>query len=341
MQRVDAEGELYHSPTWLIYVWPVLIILTVIEAANEIFGIGGPAVLYEVWLHDVILGSATLLVLARAFYEPSTRRAWLAFGAAMLLWTIGTVAWSIVYGNGPNAPYPTFADVLWLLWYPFMALGILYLIRFRVRQFELHRWMDGIAVTLLVLVAGFALVVQPAAEHTSQGRLATIVDFTYPVLDVILVGAVLGVYGLLAWRPEGMWILIGAGVVTMAVADAVFAVQEARGVADDGHLDFVWTVGALLIALAAWIGKPDAAEDAGPVTGMRAIALALVAQALAIGIQIYALFEEVGKSERVVTIVVLVVASAQIILTRPRPETADAPAPSAPSLSPAQAGEVE
>jgi len=341
MRRVDAEGELNHAPTWLIYVWPVLMVMTVLEAANEIFSIGGPSVLYEVWLHDTVLGAATLLVLARAFYEPGTRRAWLAFGAAMLLWTIGTVAWSIVYGSRPHAPYPTFADILWLLWYPFMALGMLYLIRFRVRQFELHRWMDGIAVTLLVLVAGFALVVQPAAEHTSQGRLATIVDFTYPVLDVMLVGAVLGVYGLLAWRPDGMWILIGAGVVTMAVADAVFAVQEARGVADGGNLDFVWTIGALMIALAAWISRSDADDDAAPVTGMRAIALALVAQALAIGIQVYALFREVGKSERVVTIVVLVVASAQIIMSRPRPGATDARQQVQPAPSPAQAGEVE
>jgi len=127
----------------------------------------------------------------------------------------------------------------------------------------------------------------------------------------------------------------------MAVADAVFAVQEARGVADDNHLDFVWTLGALMIALAAWISKPDAPDDAGPVTGMRAIALALVAQALAIAIQIYALFEEVGKSERVVTIVVLVVASAQIILTRPRPEGTEA-GPSPEQAMPAvQVGEVE
>ncbi len=51
---------------------------------------------------------------------------------------------------------------------------------------------------------------------------------------------------------------------------------------------------------------------------MRAVALALFAQALAIGIQIYAVFREIGRSERIVTIVVLVVASVQIILTRPK-----------------------
>ena len=82
--------------------------------------------------------------------------------------------------------------------------------------------------------------------------------------------------------------------------------------------DFVWTAGALLIALAAWARAPDAEANPEAVTGMRAVALALFAQALAIGIQLYAVFREVGKSERIVTIVVLVVASVQIILTRPR-----------------------
>ena len=70
--------------------------------------------------------------------------------------------------------------------------------------------------------------------------------------------------------------------------------------------------------MAAWVRAPEADEHPEPVTGMRAVALALFAQALAIGIQIYAIFNEIGRSERVVTIVVLVVASVQIILTRPR-----------------------
>ena len=146
----------------------------------------------------------------------------------------------------PNAPYPSFADAFWLAWYPLMALGIFYLIRVRVPQFELHRWMDGIAVTLLVLAVGFALVIQPAADHKTVGNLATFVVFLYPVLDVLLIGAVLGVYGLLGWRPDTMWILIGLAIVSSSVADAVFAVQEAeaRAVVSGDTYDFIWTLGA-------------------------------------------------------------------------------------------------
>ena len=319
-RHIDGEGELLSVPFPLSYLWLVLGVLTVLEALNDLFDFAGPHWLYDNWIHNVILAICAVLVLARAAYEPIARPAWLAFGLAVLLWFVGSAAWSVAYGAQAHAPYPSFADIFWLAWYPLVAVGMFYLIRIRVPQFELHRWMDGIAVTLLVLAAGFALVIQPATEHKTVGLLAAVVAFIYPILDVLLIGAVLGVYGLLGWKPDSMWLLIGLAIVSTSVADAVFAVQEAeaRAVVSGDHYDFVWTAGALLIALAAWAGTPEADANPEAVTGMRAVALALFAQALAIGIQLYAVFREVGRSERIVTIVVLVVASVQIILTRPR-----------------------
>ncbi len=252
----DPAVGLLASPG-LTAVWVVLVVLTTLEAVNELFQLGGPAQLYEVWIHDLVLALASVLVVVRAVAVPAHRRAWFCFGGGMVTWTLGTIAWSLAYSGNPNPPYPTFADVLWLLWYPAFVAGIVYLIQHRVPRFELHRWMDGIAVTLLVLVAGFALIVQPIATGSPQSLLATVVDFSYPVLDVLMIGAILGVYGLLGWKPDAMWLLIGLAVVTMAAADAGFAVQQARGVASDGHYDFVWTVGALAVALAAWVRAPD------------------------------------------------------------------------------------
>ncbi len=117
-----------------------------------------------------------------------------------------------------------------------------------------------------------------------------------------------------------MWILVGLAILGTSIADAVFAIQEAeaRAVVSGNRYNFIWTAAVLLIALAAWAQAPEADEEPEMVFGMRAVALALFAEALAIGIQIYAIFREVGKSERIVTVVVLVVASVQIILTRPR-----------------------
>ncbi|HEX4126729.1 MAG TPA: hypothetical protein VHX67_04035 [Acidimicrobiales bacterium] len=326
-RKVDAEGELLSVPIPLTFVWLVLGVLTVLEAINDIFDTAGPDWLWDNWIHNAILGACAALVLARAAFEPIARKAWLAFGMALLLWFIGSVAWAVVYAGNPDPPYPSFADAFWLAWYPLLAIGIFFLIRVRVPQFELHRWMDGIAVTLLVVAVGFVLVIQPATAHRTIGSLATFVVFLYPVLDVLLIGAILGVYGLLGWRPDTTWVLIGLAILSSSVADAVFAIEqvEARAVVSANNYNFIWTAGALLIALAAWVRAPEA-DESQTVVGMRAVALALFAQALAIFIQVYAIFHEVGKSERIVTIVVLVVASVQIILTRPRRREDVAPA---------------
>ena len=223
----------------------------------------------------------------------------------MLLWSIGNIGWSIVYGGRADVPYPSFTDILWLLWYPLVAMGVALLIGVHVERFELHRWMDGVTVALLVLAGGFAIVIEPVAHQTVEGVSATVVDFSYPVLDLLLMGSILGVYGLLGWRPDAMWILLGFGVLATTAADAAFAVQKAHGLTDNRPYDFVWTVGAVLIACAAWITSSSAGRSRAEVTGMRAIALLLVAQALAAGIQLYALFGELGKSERIVTLIVL------------------------------------
>lgn len=328
---VDADGQLTEWPRWLLAVWIVLLTLVALEAIDELGWIGKPSSFYEIWVHDAVILCAAGLVFARAALEPVARRAWLCFGAAMALWSAGSIGWDVAYGGQANPPYPTFADVLWLLWYPFMVAGMVILVRVRFKNFELLRWMDGIVVTLLVLVAGFGLVVQPVAGHTAHSWLATTVDFAYPILDVLLIGALLGIYGLLGWRPDAMWIFIGLGILASACADAAFAVQQARGVAENNY-DFVWTLGALFIAYAAWVRSPTVHDDDRQVTGMRAIALALIAQALAISIQITALFEDLGKSERIVTALVLVIASIQIILSRPR-AGGSSPAPASRSAS--------
>jgi hypothetical protein len=320
LRRVDIDDELYPRPPGLRFAWIVLMVLVVLEAINEMAGIGGAASIYQVWIHELVIASSALLVLLRALYEPTNRRAWLVIGVAMALWCAGGIAWSAVYGGRTSVPYPTFADILWLTWYPLMVVGIAMLIRVRFARFELHRWMDGLAVTLLILVIGFAVVIEPTADKTRQGTLATIVDFSYPVLDVLLIGSVLGVYALLAWRPDRMWLFIGLGIAATTGADAAFAVQQAHGVGTGESYGFVWTLGALCLAYAAWTQVPDSSHEDREVTGMRAIALPLLAQALAAGIQIYAIFHPVGKSERIVTLAVLAVSSVQIILTRPRPK---------------------
>ena len=74
----------------------------------------------------------------------------------------------------------------------------------------------------------------------------------------------------------------------------------------------------MLVAYAAWEPHPGRLERR-EVTGWQAIALAIAAQAIAISIQAYAIFDEIPRSERILTVIVLTIATIQIVVSRPRP----------------------
>src|ERR1700729_3287241 len=123
------------------------------------------------------------------------------------------------------APGTSISDVFWLAWYPLIVAALALLVRERVPGFELHRWIDGIAVMLLIATPWVALFLQPAAEHSSASGLAVVLDVTYPLVDAVLVGAVLGVFALMGWRGSRMWLALGVALAVMGLADAISSTQ--------------------------------------------------------------------------------------------------------------------
>jgi hypothetical protein len=95
--------------------------------------------------------------------------------------------------------------------------------------------------------------VDPVVQKYKSGRqLATTLEFVYPICDVLILGAVAGIFALTAWRPGKTWLLLGLGLFMFTAADSVSAVQAVEGSYQGDYYDFVWTPGALLIAWAAW-----------------------------------------------------------------------------------------
>jgi hypothetical protein len=293
------------------------IAIAALETLHDIGVIGGTPSLFDDWGHGLVLVTATFLCLACAGTAGRHRQAALAFGAGLACWAAGDTWWTLFYENEAHPPFPSVADAFWLAWYPLTAIGIALLIRHHVTTFHLHRWMDGLAMMLIVLTPCAALFLAPAAEASAQDALGTIVVLSYPILDALLVGAVLGVYGLLDWHITKAWLALGLGCVLMAAGDGLFAVQEERNGAVAANYDFTWPIGALLIALAVRLAI-DVPASRGESVGWRAIILPLAAQALAAAIQVYGLFHELGNTERLVTLFVLLVSMVQIIVARPR-----------------------
>ena len=297
-------------------------VLVALYAAHQGLGLGGRGVdgLFDDWINDGLLWCAAVACLVGALRARRSRAAWLLVALALASWAVGDTIWSIRFGVAAAAPSTSISDVFWLAWYPLIVAALALLVRDRVPGFELHRWIDGVAVMLLLATPWVALFLQPVAEHSSATGLAVVLDFAYPLGDAVLVGAILGVFALMAWRPGRMWLALGVALTVMGVADAIYSVQALGHSHDRGVYDAAWAGAAILVAYAAWQPHPGRLERR-EVTGWSAIALAIAAQALAVSIQTYAIFDEVPRSERILTVIVLLIATIQIVVSRPRPRS--------------------
>jgi hypothetical protein len=257
-------------------------VLVALYAAHQGLGLGGRGVdvLFDEWINDGLLWFSAAACVAAALRESRSRAAWLLVALALASWATGDTIWSVRFGDTAAPPSTSISDVFWLAWYLLIVAALVLLVRERVPGFELHRWIDGIAVMLLVATPWVALFLQPVAEHSSSSGLAVVLDFTYPLGDVILVGAVLGVFVLMDWRPGRMWLALGLALAAMGVADAISSVNALAHSHDRGVYDAAWAGAAILVAYAAWQPHPGRLERR-EVTGLRATALAIAAQALA------------------------------------------------------------
>ena len=80
----------------------------------------------------------------RAVAIPRERLAWLVIGLAIVSWTAADIVWTAFYANDPNAPYPSIADALWLIWYPATLVALVLLVRSRMRSARTSLWLDGL-----------------------------------------------------------------------------------------------------------------------------------------------------------------------------------------------------
>jgi len=177
---------------------------------------------------------------------------WFCFTLGMALWFLGETGWAIyTLLLGVEIPYPSIADVFWLIGYIPLFLA-LYLY---VKTFGsvLSGRTLGISMTTTFVSSVLVSVALITPILGAEEDLITMfVDFAYPLLDLALFSmAVLGLAVFLKGKLGKSWLLINAGILADVSADILFSYTTAQETYYSGHpLELLFHFGYLLFLLA-------------------------------------------------------------------------------------------
>lgn len=181
----------------------------------------------------------------------STR--WLAFG--FLLWFLGEVTYSIyALVLGTAIPYPSIADLFWLIGYPFILVGMAVFIwpfRSAIKRESLE---IAIALSVIASVVVAVFLIIPVMSISSD--LATnLVGFAYPISDIaLLIASILGFQLFRGGKVARGWYLLALGAFLFSMGDILFSYATARGVYFDGDpLELLYDYGYVCFSLSIYV----------------------------------------------------------------------------------------
>ncbi|MEP6980412.1 MAG: EAL domain-containing protein [Nakamurella sp.] len=212
------------------------------------------------WLQGGLYVVAALLALLRPVAAAIDRRLWTFIGLALAARAVGFVVMLAVVRHLDPQPYPSWADVGWLAMYPLVIAALLGLARSDFRQLSTSLVLDGMIGALAIGAVAYAALSGTLAELTRPDDTAVVlVNLAYPVLDVMVLVVLLGV--LLAYRGTASpgLLVLGLGIVGIAVQEEIFLYQVAAGTFAPGtYVQVLSAVSTGVIAIAGWLPGRDA-----------------------------------------------------------------------------------
>lgn len=192
------------------------------------------------------------LLIGRAVMIREERAAWLLLAVAIAIWTASDVYYTVVVSSLDSPPFPTAADVGYLVSVlPAYAAVALLLLR-RILHPPVGVWLDGLLVACGV-AAFMSLILPVVAEGIDGGRWAIAMSVATPSSDLILACLVAGAVGLLGIRAHSTWWLLLAGALLLWATDTFWLLEQAmEQYAIGAPLDLGWLLSFALMALAAW-----------------------------------------------------------------------------------------
>jgi len=272
-----------------------------------------------VWIDD--LGTLLAAVLATAAAaraavraRPHARAGWSFLAAGLGAWAFGEAAWAYYELGRGRVPFPGVADVGYLLAVPLVALGVFAFPAGGRTTRRARAVLDGLVVATSLLLVSWVAVLGPIFRGGSGGALSEAISVAYPTGDVVIATMVLSALTRTRRLRGNPLVLVGLGLLLMALSDTVYAGLTQAGTYRTGNLiDVGWVAAYLLIGLAALVptGEDPEPPEADTEMPMVSMLLPYVVLTCALGAAMYSIaagVEDRAMEAASAALVILVVA---------------------------------
>jgi len=186
---------------------------------------------------------------------------WLSFAAGMILWFLGELGWALyTMVLGIEIPYPSIADVFWLVGYVPLFIALLLYIQLFQPAISSRMFFGAAAIVAGATAATFLTLMMPVLAGASEQDFITLsISFAYPALDLALfleaiIGLLVFTFTRMKSRVGRAWHFINSAILLNAVADMSFSYFTLEGTYYNGHpQELLFHFGYLLFALAFYV----------------------------------------------------------------------------------------
>lgn len=195
------------------------------------------------------LVAAAAIVVGVRRYRPRVPAAWLLIACGLASFAVADFVYGLHEVAG-SQPFPSLADVFYLIAYPLFAIGLHAASNARVPEGDRGALIDAAIITTTAAMFAFLLIARQYVDDPSISLLATIVASAYPLADVLLLALALRFLLSVNWRTPSLQIL-ALGLSLLLTGDLLYSVTSLfTSPGDASTADALLLAGVLTMGLA-------------------------------------------------------------------------------------------
>ena len=217
------------QPSAALSRWFVAVAAAVVVASEAL---PAPQIVSDLAYDAISLSVVVAILVGVRRYRPRSVVAWYLMALGQWFWVIADVTFNWQQDVLHRTSFPSIADPLYLVGYPALAAGLALLVKDRSRvHHDYGPLLDSATVTVGLSLLSWMVLARPtlASMHDSFGP--AVVSAAYPIMDILLVGALVRLVSSPGGRSTAFrYLLLALGLLitadTMSVVLGLYASNE-------------------------------------------------------------------------------------------------------------------